>query len=105
MSRPWTLRRRLTLVVGLIILLVSAVIAVTVSVATRRVLIERVEEDLVAFSTRPDRPPGPGLGNPHPTTPRSSLLPWFSSMPTALSASHNQRGSRTIQTHFPTSAI
>ena len=66
MSRPWTLRRRLTIVVGLVILLVSAAIAVTVSVATRGVLIERVEEDLLAFSTRPDRPPGPGAGEPAP---------------------------------------
>ncbi len=56
MNRPWTLRRRLTIVVGLIILIVSASIAVTVSVATRNALTERVDEDLLAFSTRP--PPG-----------------------------------------------
>jgi len=53
MSRPWTLRRRLTLVVGLIILIVSASIGVAVSLATRRALIERVDADLQAFSTRP----------------------------------------------------
>ncbi len=50
MSRPWTLRRRLTIVVGLVILLVSVVIAVTVSAATRRNLIERVDADLLVFA-------------------------------------------------------
>jgi two-component system OmpR family sensor kinase len=60
MSRPWTLRRRLTIVVGLVILVVSAVIAVTVSIATRSVLIERVDEDLFVLSTRPVPRPRPG---------------------------------------------
>ena len=60
MSRPWTLRRRLTVVVGLVILAVSAVIAVTVSVATRNVLMERVDEDLLVLSRRPIPRPGPG---------------------------------------------
>lgn len=59
MSRPWTLRRRLTLVVGLVILVVSAVIATTVSIATRSVLIDRVDEGLVALSARPLPRPGP----------------------------------------------
>ena len=61
MSRPWTLRRRLTIVVGLVILVVSAVIAVTVSIATRSVLIERVDEDLLVLSRRPLPRPGPGV--------------------------------------------
>jgi two-component system OmpR family sensor kinase len=64
MSRPWTLRRRLTIVVGLVILLVSAFIAVTVSLATRRTLIERVDEDLLAFSTRPAPNPIPNDEGP-----------------------------------------
>ena len=67
MSRPWTLRRRLTIVVGLVILLVSGVIAVTVSVTTRRNLVEQVDEGLLAFSSRPapnssQSPTGPGAG-------------------------------------------
>ena len=52
MIRRWTLRRRLTLVVGLVILLVSAFIAVTVSAATRRTLIDRVDADLRVFAGR-----------------------------------------------------
>lgn len=57
MKRPWTLRRRLTIVVGLIILIVSASIAVTVSLATRRNLIETVDESLLTYSARPIPPP------------------------------------------------
>ena len=73
MSRPWTLRRRLTIVVGLIILIVSASIAATVSMATRNALIEEVDQTLLTFSARP--PPGtvnpPGLAAPgeSPTDP------------------------------------
>ncbi len=52
MNRPWTLRRRLTAGVGLIILIVSGSIAVAVSVATRNALIDQVDEDLLTFSTR-----------------------------------------------------
>ena len=59
MSRPWTLRQRLTVVVGLVVLVVSAVIATTVSIATRSVLIDRVDENLLALSTRPQPRPGP----------------------------------------------
>ncbi|MCP3937630.1 MAG: HAMP domain-containing histidine kinase [Actinomycetia bacterium] len=66
MNRPWTLRRRLSIVVGLIILIVSASIAVTVSMATRNALIEEVDEALLAFSTRP--PPGPNPSEPPVTT-------------------------------------
>ena len=64
MSRPWTLRRRLTIVVGLIILIVSTSIAAAVSLTTRRVLIERVDDDLVAFSTRPGPGPSPAVPAP-----------------------------------------
>ncbi|MFW2340953.1 MAG: histidine kinase dimerization/phospho-acceptor domain-containing protein, partial [Acidimicrobiia bacterium] len=60
MRRPWTLRRRLTIVVGFVIFVVSAVIAVTVSIASRSVLIDRVDEDLLALATRPLPRPGPG---------------------------------------------
>ena len=60
MTRPWTLRRRLTIVVGFVIFVVSAVIAVTVSIASRSVLIERVDESLLALSARPLPRPGPG---------------------------------------------
>ncbi len=67
MSRPWTLRRRLTIVVGLVILLVSAAIAVTVSLTTRGNLVEKVDESLLAFSSRPApnpslNPTGPAAG-------------------------------------------
>lgn len=64
MSRPWTLRRRLTIVVGLVILIVSASIGVAVSLATRRALIERVDDDLRAFSTRPGPAPNPAAPAP-----------------------------------------
>ena len=65
MNRPWTLRRRLTIVVGLVILIVSASIAVTVSVATRNALIEEVDKTLLTFSTRP--PPAPSPSDPAAT--------------------------------------
>lgn len=64
MSRPWTLRRRLTIVVGLVILLVSAVIAVTVSLTTRGNLVEKVDESLLAFSSRPAPNPSPNPTGP-----------------------------------------
>ncbi|NNL71216.1 MAG: HAMP domain-containing histidine kinase [Acidimicrobiia bacterium] len=54
------MRQRLTVVVGLVILVVCAVIAVTVAVASRSVLIERVDEDLLALASRPLPRPGPG---------------------------------------------
>lgn len=70
MSRPWTLRRRLIVVVGLVIVVVSVFIAVTVSVATRRTLIERVDDDLLVFAARAtDRPEPPIVteeGEPEP---------------------------------------
>jgi two-component system OmpR family sensor kinase len=46
--------------VGFVIFVVSAVIAVTVSIASRSVLIDRVDEDLLALATRPLPRPGPG---------------------------------------------
>lgn len=52
MNGPWTLRRRLMVTVGLIILLVSVFIAITVSALTRQALIERVDEDLLVFAGR-----------------------------------------------------
>ena len=64
MSSPWTLRQRLTIVVGLVVLGVSAVIAVTVSLATRSVLIDRVDQDLQALAMRPQ--PRPGQNDPPP---------------------------------------
>ncbi|MCP4306470.1 MAG: HAMP domain-containing histidine kinase [Actinomycetia bacterium] len=73
MSRPWTLRRRLTIVVGLIILIVSASIAVAVSLATRNVLIAEVDEALLAFSTRP--PPLPNPADPPATIDEPSTEP------------------------------
>ncbi len=57
--RQWTLRRRLIIVVGIVILVVSAAIATTVSIATRSVLIDRVDEQLLTLSIRPDPRPGP----------------------------------------------
>lgn len=60
MSGPWTLRQRLTIVVGLVIFVVSAVIAITVSVSTRTVLIEKVDENLLVLASRPLPRPGPG---------------------------------------------
>ncbi len=65
MNWPWTLRRRLTIVVGIIILIVSGSIAVAASVATRNALIDQVDEDLITFSTRAppaDDPPEPASG-------------------------------------------
>lgn len=64
MSRPWTLRRRLTIVVGLVILLVSALIAVTVSLTTRSNLVQNVDEALLAFSSRPAPNPSPNPAAP-----------------------------------------
>ncbi|MDX2345239.1 MAG: HAMP domain-containing sensor histidine kinase [Acidimicrobiia bacterium] len=53
------------IVVGVVILLVSALIAVTVSVATRRTLIGQLDDSLLAFSSRPAPAPipnEPGVG-------------------------------------------
>lgn len=72
MSRPWTLRRRLTAVVGLIILVVTTSIAATVSLATRNSLIEEVDKTLLAFSTRPPVPNPPASSGESPTDPTES---------------------------------
>ncbi|MDJ0662915.1 MAG: HAMP domain-containing sensor histidine kinase [Acidimicrobiia bacterium] len=67
-----TLRRRLTIVVGLVVLVVSAVIASTVSIATRSVLIDRVDETLRSLAIRPML--RPGVDDPLP--PADSFQPF-----------------------------
>lgn len=52
MSGPWTVSRRVTVVVGLVVLLVSVFIALTVSLTARRVLLDRVDDDLEVFAAR-----------------------------------------------------
>ena len=60
-SRQLALRNRLTIVVGIVVLGVSVAIAITVSISTRRALIDRVDEDLLVFADRTAAPLAAGI--------------------------------------------
>lgn len=61
--RRWSLRRRLGVAVGLVILAVGATISTVVYLSVERLLIDRIDDDLRAVAVRPEfsapaRPPG-----------------------------------------------
>lgn len=64
----WSLRRRLSVAVGLIILGVGATISTVMVLSVDRLLVDRVDDALRAFGVRPEfsRPPGAAAPNPQP---------------------------------------
>jgi two-component system OmpR family sensor kinase len=68
----WSLRRRVGIAVGLVILAVGATISTVVFLSVERLLIDRIDNDLRLFSTRPELagplPPIRPGGQPPPVT-------------------------------------
>ncbi len=82
MMRRWPLRRRLTLAVGLLIVVVSAVIGTVVTVGARRILLDRIDQDIEHFARGPGGTGAGGGGGPAPfpvpfDNAEESVLPYF----------------------------